>query len=196
MSGMARVQPAKLVRGLAAAVERLGVVIHEATAVTGYEGGNQVDMAMERGEVQGRGSNPWASYKAVRPDWVRDGKIVPLVQIGMTRDADLPDVPRLIDLATTDEQRRMFEFVSTDVAMERPFAAPPAIPAERLQAYRRGLEQMTKDPEFLASAQKQDMDINLHSGEQVQQMVIKTTSTLPDIVAKVKAAATVKDSGK
>jgi tripartite-type tricarboxylate transporter receptor subunit TctC len=153
-------------------------------------------MAMERGEVQGRGSNPWASYKAVRPDWVRDGKIVPLVQIGMTRDPDLPHVPRLVDLATNDEQRRMFEFVSTDVAMERPYAGPPGIPADRLQIYRRGFEHMAKDPEFLAIAQKQDMDINLHTGEQVQKMVEYTTSTPPDIVAKVKAAVALKDSGK
>lgn len=164
--------------------------------VTGYEGGNQVDMAMERGEVDGRGSNPWASYKAVRPDWVRDGKIVPLVQIGMTRDPDLPNVPRLVDLATNDEQRRMFEFVSTDVAMERPFAGPPGMPADRLQTYRRSFEQMAKDPEFLAVAEKQDMEISLHTGEQVQQMVEYTTGTPAEIVAKVKAAATLKDSGK
>ena len=164
--------------------------------VTGYEGGNQVDLAMERGEVQGRGSNPWASYKAVRPDWVRDGKIVPLVQIGMTRDPDLPNVPRLVDLATNDEQRRMFEFVSTDVAMERPYAAPPAIPADRLQTLRRGFEAMTKDSEFLATAQKQDMDINLHTGEQVQKMVERTTGTPPEIVAKVKAAMTLKGDAK
>lgn len=164
--------------------------------VTGYEGGNQVDMAMERGEVQGRGSNPWASYKAVRPDWVRDGKIVPLVQIGMTRDPDLPNVPRLIDLATNDEQRRMFEFVSTDVAMERPYAAPPAIPAERLAAYRHGFEQMVKDAEFLATAEKQDMDINLHTGDQVQKMVERTTGTPQEIVAKVKAAMATKGDAK
>jgi tripartite-type tricarboxylate transporter receptor subunit TctC len=164
--------------------------------VTGYEGGNQVDMAMERGEVQGRGSNPWASYKAVRPDWVRDGKIVPLVQVGMTRDPDLPNVPRLVDLATSDEQRRMFEFVSTDVAMERPYAGPPGMPADRLQSYRRGFEQMVKDPEFLTTAEKQDMDINLHTGEQVQKMVERTTSTPPEIVTKVKAAMTVKGGAK
>ncbi len=164
--------------------------------VTGYEGGNQVDLAMERGEVQGRGSNPWASYKAVRPDWVREGKIIPLVQIGMTRDPDLPNVPRLIDLAANDEQRRMFEFVSTDVAMERPYAAPPGIPADRLNAYRRGFEQMVKDAEFLATAQKQDMDINLHTGEQVEKMVQRTTSTPQENVAKVKAAMATKGEAK
>ena len=164
--------------------------------VTGYEAGNQVDMAMERGEVQGRGSNPWASYKAVRPDWVRDGKVVPLVQVGMNRDPDLPHVPRLIDLATNDEQRRMFEFVSTDVAMERPYAGPPGIPAPRLEAYRRAFERMAKDPEFLALAKQQDMEITLHTGEQVEQMVRRTIGTPPEIIAKVKAAITVKDTGK
>jgi tripartite-type tricarboxylate transporter receptor subunit TctC len=164
--------------------------------VTGYEAGHQVDMAMERGEVQGRGSNPWASYKAVRPDWVREGKIVPLVQVGMTKDPELPDVPRLVDLATNDEQRRMFEFVSTDVAMERPYAGPPGVPADRLAAYRQGFEQMAKDPEFLAVAKHQDMDINLHTGEQVEKMVHHTTSTPPEIIAKVKAAVALKDAAR
>lgn len=164
--------------------------------VTGYEGSNTINLAIERGEVQGSGSNPWATYKAVRPDWVREAKIVPLVQIGMMKDPDLPQVPLLIDLATNDEQRRMFEFVSTDSAIERPFAGPPGIPAERLSLLRRGFEQMAKDPEFLAAARKQDMDIKLHTGEEVQKLVTSIIATPPDIIAKVKTAITVKETAK
>jgi tripartite-type tricarboxylate transporter receptor subunit TctC len=70
------------------------------------------------------------------------------------------------------------------------------MPADRLEAYRRGLEQMTKDPEFLAVAKHQDMDVNLHTGEQVQKMVQHTTSTPPEIIAKVKAAVALKDAAR
>jgi tripartite-type tricarboxylate transporter receptor subunit TctC len=163
--------------------------------VTGYEAGAQVDLAMERGEVQGRGSNPWTSWKAVHPDWVQERKIVPLVQVGLKKDADLPDVPRLIDLAQNDEQRRMFEFVSANISMERPYAGPPAMAAERLAAYRRGFDAMLKDQGFIAVARQQNMDIDPLTGSEVESLVKSIVATPPEIVEKVKAAIAVKDSG-
>src|SRR5439155_21761948 len=70
--------------------------------VTGYEGGNAVTLAIERGEVQGDGSSRWSSWKATRPDWVRDRKIIPVVQIGLRKDAELPDVALLTDYAESE----------------------------------------------------------------------------------------------
>ena len=70
--------------------------------ILGYPGANEVNLAMENGEVAGRGSNSWASYKATKPTWIRDGKMNVLVQIGLTKAKDLPDVPLLMDLATND----------------------------------------------------------------------------------------------
>src|SRR5438093_3935425 len=68
--------------------------------VTGYPGGNEVNLAMERGEVQGRGSNSWASWKSTKPEWLAQKKIIMLVQIGLKRDPELPDVPLLLELAS------------------------------------------------------------------------------------------------
>ena len=73
--------------------------------VTGYEGGNTLRLAMERGEVQGDGSARWSSWKSTKPDWVRDNKIAAIVQIGLKKDEDLPNVPLLTELAQNDEQR-------------------------------------------------------------------------------------------
>src|SRR4051812_34056683 len=88
--------------------------------VTGYAGGNAVNLAMERGEVEGRGTATWTTFKVTKADWVRDRKIVPLVQIGRRRDADLPDIPLLTELAGNDEQRQMLEFISSVRAMGQP----------------------------------------------------------------------------
>jgi tripartite-type tricarboxylate transporter receptor subunit TctC len=157
--------------------------------VTGYEGSAAVYHAIELGEVQGVGSTPWVTWKTMRPDWVRDGKILALVQVGLKPEADLPGVPRLIDLAQNDEQRRMFTFVSSVAAIERPYAAPPGIPAELLVTYRQAFTAMTKDKDFLAEAEKQNMDIDPQTGEQVEAIVRDIVNTPTAVVAKVKAVA-------
>jgi hypothetical protein len=135
------------------------------------------------------GSTPWVTWKTMRPDWVRDGKILALVQVGLKPEADLPGVPRLIDLAQNDEQRRMFTFVSSVAAIERPYAAPPGIPAELLVTYRQAFTAMTKDKDFLAEAEKQNMDIDPQTGEQVEAIVRDIVNTPTAVVAKVKAVA-------
>jgi tripartite-type tricarboxylate transporter receptor subunit TctC len=160
--------------------------------VTGYEGGNSVNLAIERGEIQGRGSNPWTSWKATNPDWVRDKKILQLVQVGLKKDPDLPDVPLLLDLARNDTERQMFEFVASNIAMERPFAAPPRIPSARLKAYRDAFEKMWNDEEFIAEAAKRDMDIDPLRGERVQEIVASIIATPPDIIEKTRQASHVK----
>src|SRR5262245_18694453 len=82
--------------------------------VTGYPGGGEVNMAMERGEVNGRGSNSWAAWKSTKPEWLRDKKLNILVQIGLTRHPDLPDVPLLLELAQNDVDRQVLTFISSD----------------------------------------------------------------------------------
>lgn len=160
--------------------------------VTGYAGFAAVFHAIEQGEVQGAGSAPWASWKAIHPDWVEEHKIVPLVQVGLKAEADLKGVPRLVDLARNDEQRRMFTFVSAPANMERPYAAPPGIPPKILALYRQAFNTMVKDPAFLAEAEKQRLDIDPQSGEDVAAIVHTIVDTPPQIVAKIKALTVVR----
>jgi tripartite-type tricarboxylate transporter receptor subunit TctC len=154
--------------------------------VQGYAGSTAVNLAMERGEVQGRGANPWSSWKATKPDWVRDKSIVPLMQVGFKKEPDLPDVPTLIDLAENDEQKTMFSFISASVAIERPFAGPPGMAPEVLTILRNAFNQMMKDPAFLAEAARSQMDVDPHTGEEVTKIVADIIATPPAIVQRVK----------
>ena len=163
--------------------------------VTGYEGSNNIQLAMERGEVQGDGNARLSSWRSTKPDWVRDKKIIPVVQVGLKKDSDLPDVPLLTELAQNDEQRKMFEFASQPVSMQQPFVAPPDIPADRLEQLRRGFDAMTKDPDFRKEAERLDLDIDPVTGEEVQKIVHAIVSTPADIIRNVQAATAVNETG-
>jgi tripartite-type tricarboxylate transporter receptor subunit TctC len=164
--------------------------------VTGYAGGNAVNHAIEQGEVEGRGSNPWSSWKATTPAWVKNGWIRPLVQIGLKREADLPDVPLLIDLAKNDEQRAMFRFVSAPVAIERPFAGPPGMAPQVLAILRGAFERMEQDHAFLADAARLQVDIDPHSGAEVAKIVADIVKAPPAIVQQVKDIMAPKDGAR
>jgi tripartite-type tricarboxylate transporter receptor subunit TctC len=164
--------------------------------VTGYAGGNAVNHAIEQGEVEGRGSNPWSSWKGTTPAWVKNGWIRPLIQIGLKREPDLPGVPLLIDLARDDEQGAMFRFVSAPVAIERPFAGPPGMAPEVLAILREAFAGMVKDPAFLADAARQNLDVDPHSGAEVAKIVADIVNAPPAIVQKVKDIMVPKDGAK
>ncbi len=153
--------------------------------VTGYESGTQVTLAIERGEVQARGTTPWTTWRATRPDWVREGKIVPIVQFGLKKDPDILQVPMLSELAQNEEQRQIFGLISANVAIERPFAAPPHVPPEVLAVLRKGFAEMARAPALLAEAERQNMDIDPLFGEDLAKAVKGIVSTPPAIAKKV-----------
>jgi hypothetical protein len=97
---------------------------------------------------------------------VRDGSIVPILQIGPKKSPDLPNVPLLSDLAQNEEQACLFQLVAGNIALEWPFVAPPHIPADRLELLRQGFELTTKDPEFLEEAERLQSDVDPAIGEQ------------------------------
>ena len=154
--------------------------------VTGYPGGNEVNLAMERGEVDGRGSNSWASWKSTKPEWLRDRKINILVQIGLKRHPDLPDVPLLLELAKNESDRKLLEFFSADTDLSRSLVTTPGVPLERIEALRRAFDAMMKDPEFLAEADRSGMDISPSTGEESQKIAVAIVNTPPDVVERAK----------
>ena len=162
--------------------------------ITGYAGGDHVSLAMERGELDGRGSNSWSSWKAVKSDWLRDNKIHILFQVGPSREPDLPDVPLLVELAKSDEDRRILEFISSDVALGRPVVTAPGVPPERVQALRQAFMATMSDGEFLAEAKSRNMETKPMAGEVLQALVTRTVETPPDVIAKARAAMRLKDS--
>jgi tripartite-type tricarboxylate transporter receptor subunit TctC len=150
--------------------------------ILGYPGGNEINLAMERGEVAGRGSNAWASYKSTRPDWIAEKKINILVQIGLRKASDLPDVPLLMDVAANDLDKAALRLLSAPTTIGRPFFAPPGVPAERVKALRAAFNAMVKDTAFLEEAKKLNLDIDAVSGEDLQKIV----SEIIDAPAPVK----------
>lgn len=155
--------------------------------VTGYPGGNDITLAIERGEVQGRCGWSWSSVVETRMDWITSKKIGVLVQMSLSKHPDLPDVPLIMDLAKTDEQRQIFKLIFARQVMGRPFAAPPGVPADRLAVLRRAFADTMKDPAFLADAAKRKFEINPVDGEEIQALVEDVYQT-PAAVTK-KAAA-------
>ena len=153
--------------------------------VVGYPGGNDIDLAMERGEVEGRGSNSWAAWKATHADWVRDKKINILVQIGLAKAPDLPDVPLLMDLAKNDQDRAVLKLLSAPTAIGRPLFTTPDVPPERVKALRDAFDATMKDPAFLAQAKKQNFDINPVSGEEMQKIVAEIVASPKPLTDKL-----------
>ncbi|MBX9740249.1 MAG: hypothetical protein K2X62_09265 [Beijerinckiaceae bacterium] len=153
--------------------------------ISGYPGGNEINLAMEREEVAGRCGWAWSSVAPTKPDWLKDGKIKILVQLALKKHADLPNVPLALDLAKTPEQQRIMRVVLARQSMGRPFLAPPGLPAERVALLRRAFMATLRDPDFLAAAEKARLEVDPVSGEDVQQLVTEAYETPQDLLKQI-----------
>jgi tripartite-type tricarboxylate transporter receptor subunit TctC len=152
--------------------------------VTGYPGGNDVSLALERGEVQGRCGWSWSSIKTTRPNWVRNKRIIVLVQMSLSKHPDLPNVPLIMDLAKTDEQRQIFKMIFARQTMGRPYAAPPGLPADRLAALRKAFMDTMTDRDFLGEAEQSKFEINPVSGQELEALVEEVYRTPPEVAKR------------
>ena len=157
--------------------------------VEGYPGGNDVMLAMERGEVQGRCGWSWSSVKSTHKSWIDDKRMVVLIQLSLSKHPELPDVPLVTDFAKTDKQRQILKMVFARNVMGRPYLAPPNLPAARLAALRDGFMATMANTDFLAEAGKTELEINPVSGADVEALVKDVYATPADVVAEAKAAA-------
>ena len=153
--------------------------------ISGYPGGNDINLAMQRGEVKGRCGWSWSSVIGTHAQWYKDKTINVLVQLSLHKHADLPDVPLVMDLAQTDEQRAMLKLVFARQALGRPFAGPPGIPADRLAILRKAFMDTMADKEFLADADKAQFEITPISGEAIQKLVKEAYETPPAVAKRV-----------
>jgi tripartite-type tricarboxylate transporter receptor subunit TctC len=156
--------------------------------VSGYQGAADSIMAMERGEAQSFCAWTWGSILATHPDWVRTGTIRVLVQLGLRKHPEHPDVPLVLDLAKTDKDRQALEMMMSPLLFARPFAAPPDIPADRKMALRKAFDATVRDQRFLADAEKQGLEIDLVTGNEIESVLARLYATPKDVVERVKAA--------
>lgn len=150
--------------------------------ITGYKGGAEINIAMERGEVQGRGGNTFLAYSFQNPDWIRDKKINFIFQMTLERDPAHTDTPTLLEYAKTKEQKQIISLMASTETIGRSFMAPPRLPPATSALLRKAFDQVVEDSGFLADAKKAQLDINPISGEKLQQVVAGMTSTPPEIV--------------
>jgi tripartite-type tricarboxylate transporter receptor subunit TctC len=161
--------------------------------VTGYKASTEVNLAMERGETQGRGANTYLAYRFQNPEWISEKKINLVFQMTETRDPSMPDTPTLLEYARNDEQKKIISLMVKSETVGRPLLAPPGVPSERVAMLRKALMDVVKDPEFLAEAEKSTLEISPVTGEKLQTTVQEIVSTPADIVEKYKAAVTPKN---
>ena len=153
--------------------------------VTGYPGTNEINLALERGEVHGRGAS-WANIALQRPEWVREKKIIPIIQIGYKKLPELGNLPLLIDLAGNEEERRLLDVVSSVGHFSRALYLPPDVPAERVRALRRAFDAAMTDAAFLESAKARNIDIEPQTGEEVQKTAARVVDLSDDLVEKLR----------
>lgn len=162
--------------------------------VFGYPGGAEIDLAMERGEVEGRGTNPYTDYMSAKPTWLPNKIVIPLIQTGLEKEPALPDVPLLLDQKVPPQDRPLLEFMSRSSAVGRPLGTTPGVPAERVTALRAAFQAMIKDRDFMADANKHNMDIRPMTGEQLDKLIREIVDTPPEIRERVKRAMEPSDS--
>jgi tripartite-type tricarboxylate transporter receptor subunit TctC len=156
--------------------------------VRGYDSTPQINVAMERGEVEGIGGIGWQSVKTTIPQWIAEKKITVIAQYGLHRDPELADAPTMLELAKTDADRQALTMMFARTEYGRPYFAPPDVPPARVEALRRAFDATMKDPDFVADAAQLQLDLSPATGEEVQALVAKLAATPADIAARVRAA--------
>jgi tripartite-type tricarboxylate transporter receptor subunit TctC len=156
--------------------------------VSGYPGTNEASLALERGEVDGLCGLSWSTLTSRHPNWLNEKKINILVQAGIARQPEIPDVPDATSLAKQPEQVQTLKLILVGQAMARPFAAPPGIPADRRAALNAGFERTMKDPEFLAEAKRLKFDVNPVSGSKLDALLAEAFATPKDVLARAAKA--------
>jgi tripartite-type tricarboxylate transporter receptor subunit TctC len=141
--------------------------------IPGYGDTTKVKLAMERGEVQGMGDNGWSDLKVGYPDMLKKHQLNTLMQVGLKKELDLPDVPLLIDQAKGDPMLKAeLDFVTKSAAsMGKPFATSPGVPADRVALLRKAFDDTMKDPAFLKDAEKIQVEVEPIGGAEIQQIV-------------------------
>jgi tripartite-type tricarboxylate transporter receptor subunit TctC len=148
--------------------------------VSGYPASTQAMLAMERSEVEGSSSS-WAAVSVGKKDWLREGKIKIILQTAPERTAEVPDAPALPEIATTAQDKQVYQLYASGSAIGRSVLGPPGLPADRVRILRAAFDAMVADPDFVADIRKLGVELDPLPGARVQELVVQTLN-VPDIV--------------
>ena len=154
--------------------------------VLGYKGGDRA-LAIERGEVEGSFST-LQNFRAMTPHWFEGGRnpLNVLVQNAVTRSPEIPDVPTMMELARSEEDRKVFEYMMLQSLTGRSIFAPPDVPEDRVNMLRRAFDSTMKDPDFVAEIEKSNLQLTPSTGEEVEKAVAQLIRTPPAVVARIR----------
>lgn len=173
-----------------------GILGAKFNIVTGYPGSNDMTLAIERGELDGRCGWSWGSIKATRPDWVSGpNRLNVLIAMTTERSDELPDVPAVIEKAKTDRDKDIIRLIVSRQTVARPYAAPPGVPAERRDALRAAFDATMRDPRYLAEAKAASLDVTPVSGWEVKNLIERLYAAPAATIAQAKAAVSAGSSG-
>lgn len=156
--------------------------------IQGFSGAGQMNLAIERGEVDGRASNTMASWYATAPEWMAKNRLVHLVQFGLKSDPRITDVPLAHTLTSNKDDQAVLKILSSLPTIGRPIAAPPGVPADRVAALRKAFDDTMKDKAFLAEAKKLKMEMNPMGGAELAQVISDVMATPESVIKKFKIA--------
>jgi hypothetical protein len=158
--------------------------------VAGYPGTREINLALEKGEVQGACGETWSSVAATYPTWFRDNLVKPLVQESNKGypALDRMGVPLARDFAKTDEQKQILELIYSQTTFGRPYVVAPGVPEDRVALLRRAFMETMSDADLVAEAKRINLDIEPIAGEELQRIIAKLYATPQDLVDKAKAA--------
>jgi len=158
--------------------------------VTGYKGAKAIYLAIEQREVDGAGGLAWASTRNSYGHWLKENKINVFVQFVLQRDPELPDVPAVIEFATTPEQKEILAFVFVGLKFARPFLAPPGLPKATADTLRSAFMAAATDPKLVAEAKKRRRDLGPVPGEEVQRLVGQVYNAPKTVIRKAERVLT------
>jgi tripartite-type tricarboxylate transporter receptor subunit TctC len=158
--------------------------------ISGYDPAAGLTLSIERREVEGICGLSWSTMKASRPHWIKDHLLNVIVQMGMEKLPDLPDVPAALDIVKDPHKKRVLTLILMRQETGRPVAAPPGVPEERVAALRRAFDATMKDPAFIAEAEKLQLEIEPMTGPAIQTMLTDAFGTPKEIVAEAGALLT------
>jgi tripartite-type tricarboxylate transporter receptor subunit TctC len=154
--------------------------------IIGYRSGNDLNLAMERGEVHGWAPS-WENLAGTRPQWLSEKKVSLLAQFTLERKREIPDVPTLLEL-TPPDKKDVVEFLVAGTPFGRALAVGPQVPAERVAVLRKAFNDLMRDPAFLADASKRKLDIDPRDAAHTHALVNKIATAPPELVMRVKKA--------
>jgi tripartite-type tricarboxylate transporter receptor subunit TctC len=155
--------------------------------ITGYQGTRETALAIERGETHGRCGWTWSSLRGVKPNWLKENKLVMLLQMGIEKSPEFPNVPFALDLAKTEEDKRLLSLLFAPLALSNPYFAPPGLAADRVDVLRKAWSDTLADKEVVAESNKQTGGPpEPTSGPRMQKVMAEMYATPDKIVQRLR----------